>query len=75
MGKRIVMPQVLDKLRQCYIGIVKMKHQEEGVIHVWWRGIDRDIELLSTSLAGCQEVKHASTYAPIHPWDWLSRQY
>lgn len=67
------MPQVLDQLRQGHIGVVKMKHQQEDVIHVWWRGIDRDIELLSTSCAGCQEVKHALPYAPIHPWDWPSR--
>lgn len=59
--------QVLDELHQGHIGVVKMKTLARS--HAWCPGIDRDIELLAKSCAGCQAVKPAPPAAPIHPWD------
>ncbi|XP_062620772.1 uncharacterized protein K02A2.6-like [Saccostrea cucullata] len=77
-GIRVVIPpslrsQVLDELHQGHIGVVKMKTLARS--HAWWPGIDRDIELLTKSCAGCQAVKHAPPAAPIHPWEWPSRPW
>ncbi|XP_062605742.1 uncharacterized protein K02A2.6-like [Saccostrea cucullata] len=77
-GIRDVIPpslrsQVLDELHQGHIGVVKMKTLARS--HAWWPGIDRDIELLTKSCAGCQAVKHAPPAAPIHPWEWPSRPW
>lgn len=75
-GTSVVIPlslqgQVLDKLHQGHIGVVKMKTLARS--HAWWAGIDSDKELLSKNCAGCQEVKHAPPAAAIDPLKWPSR--
>jgi hypothetical protein len=41
--------QVLDKLHQGHLGVVKMKTLARR--HAWWPGIDHDKELLVKSCA------------------------
>ncbi|KAL5010737.1 hypothetical protein ScPMuIL_013042 [Solemya velum] len=43
--------------------------------HVWWPGIDKDIEALAKGCEGCQAVKHSPPAAPIHQWEWPSRPW
>ena len=39
-------------------------------IHIWWPGLDRDIENLVKSCLACVIVKHMPTSAPLYPWIW-----
>ena len=75
-GMRVVIPSSLRPkilVHTDHIGVVKMKSLARS--HVWWPGIDHDIEILAKSCSGCQNVKHAPPSAPIHPWEWSSRPW
>ena len=72
-GMRVVVPQacrkaVLDKLHASHPGIVKMKSLAR--IHVWWCGIDKDIEQLVRECSACQSVRNAPSTTYLHPWAW-----
>ena len=66
-------PKILEELHTGHNGVVKMKSLARS--HVWWPGIDHDIETLAKSCSGCQNVKHVPPSAPIHPWEWPSRPW
>lgn len=77
-GNRVIIPmslqsRLLEELHQGHIGVVKMKSLARS--HMWWPGIDKDIESLAKGCTGCQEVKHSLPAAPIHPWEWPSRPW
>ncbi|KAL5018941.1 hypothetical protein ScPMuIL_004663 [Solemya velum] len=77
-GVRVIVPpslrsRVMEELHQGHIGVVKMKSLARS--HVWWPGIDKDIEALAKGCEGCQAVKHSPPAAPIHPWEWPSRPW
>jgi hypothetical protein len=38
--------------------------------HVWWPGLDNDIEQQVKSCKGCQSIRNAPEEAPIHPWEF-----
>ena len=59
-GLRVVIPQqlkkrMLEELHEGHLGIVKMKSVARN--HLWWPGIDREIEEVTRSCEGCQQMK------------------
>ncbi|XP_021339765.1 uncharacterized protein K02A2.6-like, partial [Mizuhopecten yessoensis] len=77
-GMRVIIPpklrrDLLSELHQGHIGVVKMK--AVALSYMWWPGLDQDIELMCKTCAGCQEVKHATPGARLHPWEWPSRPW
>ena len=38
--------------------------------HMWWPGMDADIESLAKSCVSCKAVKSAPSEALLHPWLW-----
>ncbi|XP_063399775.1 uncharacterized protein K02A2.6-like [Mytilus trossulus] len=72
-GIRVIIPikfrnRILELLHSSHPGMVKMKALARG--HVWWPGIDSDIEHLVKSCTGCQINQHAPALTPLHPWEW-----
>jgi hypothetical protein len=72
-GIRVIIPvkfrtRILELLHSSHPGVVKMKALARS--HVWWPGIDHEIEKLVKSCTGCQTTQHAPTLAPLHPWEW-----
>ena len=43
--------------------------------HVWWSGIDKELESLVKSCPDCTVVKQAPAKAPLHPWSWPTRPW
>ena len=43
--------------------------------HVWWAGLDKEIEELVRACQSCQAVKDAPPVAPLHPWLWPSKPW
>ena len=64
---------VLQELHSTHPGIQRMK--SIGRSHVWWPGIDGDIENMVKACTACQQVKQAPAMAPLHPWIWPSRPW
>ena len=60
--------RVLEELHEGHPGIVRMKSLARS--HVWWPGLDSDIEQLAKGCMACQSVKNAPAVAPLHPWVW-----
>ena len=72
-GLRVVVPatfheRILDELHCAHPGIVRMK--EVARSHVWWPGIDSNIEQLVRSCSDCQRTKPLPGASPIKPWIW-----
>ena len=38
--------------------------------HVWWPGLDQELEELVNGCLSCQSHKHTQSVAPLHPWVW-----
>ena len=60
-GIRIIVPEklqkkVLDELHKDHLGIVRMK--SKALSHVWWPGVDSDIEKLVHLCLPCQSVRN-----------------
>ena len=43
--------------------------------HIWWPGLDSDVEQLAKSCQACKSVKQAPPVAPLHPWTWPSKPW
>ena len=43
--------------------------------HVWWSGIDKELESLVKSCPDCAVVKQSPAKAPLHPWSWPTRPW
>ena len=43
--------------------------------HMWWPGLDGEIEQLAKSCQPCHEAKQAPAKAPLHPWSWPSKPW
>ena len=72
-GSRLVIPvdcqeQVLSELHVGHQGIVKMKGLARS--HVWWPGMDKQIENLVRSCQACQSIHNQPPVVPLHPWPW-----
>ena len=77
-GSRVIIPskyrkQVLQELHSSHLGMCRMKSQARS--HVWWPGIDSDIEQLVKSCQFCVEVKSTSVPTTLHPWIWPSKPW
>ena len=55
------------------MGISKMKALARS--HVWWSGLDKDLEAMARSCCACLAVKQAPANAPLHPWAWPSQPW
>ena len=71
-GGRVVIPSslketVLAELHKEHMGVSALARG-----HVWWRGMDKDIEALGKSCRACLAVPAT---APLHPWVWPSRPW
>ena len=72
-GMRVVIPEscqraVLAELHTGHPGIVKMKSLAR--IHVWWCGMDKQIEQLVRDCEACQKVRNSPSTTFLHPWSW-----
>ena len=77
-GIRVIVPrklqnQVLVELHREHPGVVRMKSIARS--HMWWPGIDKQLEELVKSCDRCQSVKSSPAPAPLHPWIWPSRPW
>ena len=43
--------------------------------HVWWSGIDKELEALVKSCPDCAAVKQMPAKAPLHPWSWPTKPW
>ena len=43
--------------------------------HVWWSGLNRDLETLARSCSSCAAVKQSPDKVPVHPWTWPTRPW
>ena len=57
LGPRVCQQAVLEELHAGHPGIVKIKSFAR--IHVWWCGINKDIEQLVWGCALCQSMRNA----------------
>ncbi len=77
-GIRVVIPAVLKKhileeLHHMHSGMVKMKSLAR--LHVWWPGLDKDIEDLCRACNPCQQKQPDPSPAPLHPWQFPERPW
>jgi len=75
---RVVVPpslqqRILDQLHECHTGIVRMKSLARQ--HVWWPGIDADIERVCGLCEKCIQKRKAPASAPLHPWEFPARPW
>lgn len=75
-GLRVIIPpqyreRILDDLHQEHPGMCRMKSLARG--HVWWPGLDAEIENRVRSCRVCQAVQKTPAVAPLHPWRWPER--
>ncbi|XP_041823137.1 uncharacterized protein K02A2.6-like [Melanotaenia boesemani] len=72
-GARVVVPKrgrsvILKQLHNTHPGISRMKGLARS--HVWWPGMDSDIEKEVQSCHTCQQNSKSPAGAPLHPWEW-----
>ena len=72
-GIRVVIPKllqsrVMSELHSAHPGIVRMKELARS--HVWWPGLNKDIEMCVRACESCQGTRNVPTKAPLHPWAW-----
>ena len=69
-GIRALIPKslqekLLQELHNEHTGISKMKALARS--HMWWPGLNNDLEMIVKSCQECQSVKQAPPQAPMHP--------
>ena len=77
-GIRVVIPEklqprILDELHCGHPGIVKMKSLAR--MHVFWPGLDQQIEQVVQACSSCQVVQSMPAQAPVNPWAWPSQPW
>ena len=77
-GMRVIIPKslqaaILQELHCDHPGTSRMKALARA--HLWWPGLDKDIEDLAKSCQSCQAVKQAPPVAPMHPWTWPAKPW
>ena len=38
--------------------------------HIWWPGLDQEVEEIVKACTACEEVKNTPAVAPLHLWIW-----
>ena len=64
---------VISILHEQHPGITRIKRLARG--HVWWPGIDKELELAVRSCVECQEHQKSPAKVPMHPWEWPDRPW
>ena len=59
-------PPILKVLHEAHPGIARMKAMARS--HVWWPGIDSDIEDTVHEFQQCHRTRKASPASPLLPW-------
>ena len=77
-GIRVIVPKklqkaVLTELHTSHPGIVKMKSLART--HVWWPGIDKEIEQVAQQCEPCQGLRNKPQTTTLHPWNWPARPW
>ena len=77
-GIRVVIPETLHKdvlnlIHDGHLGVVRMKAMARR--HVWWPGIDAEIENCARSCTVCAENRNTPPETPIHPWEYPNRPW
>ena len=77
-GTRVVIPRkfrdkLLNELHWEHPGVCAMKALARS--HVWWPGIDSDIENKVKACSVCQRVRQMPAKLPLHPWVWPVRPF
>ena len=75
---RVIIPPSLQELIKAelhkeHLGMSKMKSLARD--HVWWPGIDKELEALVKSCQDCAAVKQTPAKAPLHPWTWPTQPW
>jgi hypothetical protein len=75
LGMRVIIPTaardaILQALHQGHQGISRTKALARG--HVWWPGMDSEVERLVRACGLCQESQRMPAAAPLNPWPWPS---
>ena len=58
--------QVKAELHRDHPGIVRMKMLAQP--HVWWPGLNQELEDLVNGCLSCQSHKHTPSVAHLYPW-------
>ena len=77
-GIRVVIPvsfnqALLASLHSGHPGVVRMKALARQ--HLWWPGLDRDIEETAHKCDSCQQKAHDPKPALLHPWEFPTRPW
>ena len=72
-GKRVIIPkqlraQLLKELHVGHVGVCRMKALARS--HIWWPGLDDDIETLSSQCEACKTTAAMPVPAAQHPWQY-----
>ncbi|XP_030847129.1 uncharacterized protein K02A2.6-like [Strongylocentrotus purpuratus] len=72
-GIRVIIPDglqqhILEELHRGHQGMVRMKSLAR--MHVYWPGLDQDIERLVQACSSCQTMQTLPPAAPVNPWAW-----
>lgn len=72
-GSRVVVPptlrpQLLKELHAGHPGVVKMKAIARS--HIWWPGLDAQIEQQAKACSTCQRDQKSPALSPLHTWPW-----
>ncbi|XP_048770688.2 uncharacterized protein K02A2.6-like [Ostrea edulis] len=77
-GIRVIIPEPLKQdillmIHEGHLGMVKMKSLARS--HVWWSGIDAEIEEYCKKCSGCNENRNLPPETPIHPWEYPEKPW
>ncbi len=77
-GIRVIIPErhqseILTDLHTNHPGIVRMKALAR--LHIWWPGMDSDIEMKVRKCQMCQEQQPNLPKAQANPWLWPTRPW
>ena len=72
-GTRVIVPEkgrraMLEELHKCHLGSSKMKQLARS--YVWWPGLDKDLEHVSSQCEVCLANRQMPRKAELHPWEW-----
>ena len=77
-GIKVIIPKkfqnwVLNELHLGHPGIVKMKSIART--HVWWPGIDKEIEQITHTCQSCVNTRNKLPQMTLHPWMWPEKPW